>query len=108
MDQQSNPQKKFRSINWEPAFLTALAETGNYKEAAKLAGISRMTAWRHRTSDPDFAKKSADAEQEAADLLDKEAWRRATEGVDEPVFYKGDKCGSMFWLGVTEMSYKRG
>jgi hypothetical protein len=80
---------------WQPAFLTALAETGNYKESAKLAGVSRMTAWRHKTSDPDFAQQCADAEQEAADLLEKEAWRRATEGTDEPVFYKGDKCGTI-------------
>ena len=54
-----------------------------------------MTAWRHKTSDPEFAKKWADAEQEAADVLEREAWRRATEGTDEPVFYKGDQCGTI-------------
>lgn len=91
---ESEKKPQMRGL-WEPAFLTALAELGNYKEAAKLAGISRMTAWRHKTSDPEFAQKCADAEQEAADLLEKEAWRRATEGTDEPVFYKGDQCGTI-------------
>jgi hypothetical protein len=80
---------------WQPAFLTALAATGNVTEAAKLAGVSRMTAWRHKTSDTDFAERFAEAEQQAMDLLEKEAWRRATEGVDEPVFYKGEKCGTI-------------
>jgi hypothetical protein len=80
---------------WEPAFFAAFSEVGNVKEAAKLAGVSRMTVWRHKTSDPDFAKKFADAEQEAMDVLEREAWRRATEGTDEPVFYKGDQCGTI-------------
>lgn len=91
---ESDKKPQMRGL-WQPAFLTALAEVGNYKEAAKLAGIDRVTAWRHKTSDPEFAQQCADAEQEAADLLEKEAWRRATEGADEPVFYKGDKCGTI-------------
>jgi hypothetical protein len=92
----TEPTKKFQQRGrWQPAFLTALAEVGNYREAAKLAGVSRMTAWRHKTSDPDFAQKCADAEQEAADVLEREAWRRATEGTDEPVFYKGEPCGTI-------------
>ncbi len=90
-----SPKKFQQRGRWQPAFLAAFAELGNVKEAAKLAGVSRMTAWRHKTSDPEFAKKFADAEQEAADLLEKEAWRRATEGTDEPVFYKGDQCGTI-------------
>jgi hypothetical protein len=96
VDQQPNTQKKpqVRGL-WRPAFLTALAEVGNVKEAAKLAGIHRTTAFRAKNADPQFAKKWAEAEQEAADLLEKEAWRRATEGTDEPVFYKGDQCGSI-------------
>lgn len=30
-----------------------------------------------------------DAEQEAADALEREAWRRAVEGTDKPVTYQG-------------------
>lgn len=96
MDHHPNAEKKpqMRGL-WQSAFLTAFAQLGNVTEAAKLANTTRMTVWRHKTSDPEFAKLFAEAEQEAADLLEKEAWRRATEGTDEPVFYKGDKCGSI-------------
>ena len=92
MDKEHRPQ--MRNL-WQPAFLTAFAQLGNVTEAAKLAHTTRMTVWRHKTTDPEFAKKFAEAEQEAADLLEKEAWRRATEGTDEPVFYKGTECGTI-------------
>jgi len=42
-----------------------------------------------------FPKIWADAEQAAADTLEREAWRRATEGTDEPVFYKDAQCGAI-------------
>lgn len=95
MDHQPLAKKPQMRGLWQPAFLTAFAQLGNVTEAAKLANTTRMTVWRHKTADPEFAKLFAEAEQEAADLLEKEAWRRATEGTDEPVFYKGDQCGSI-------------
>jgi hypothetical protein len=46
-----------------------------------------------RKANPDFAKRWQEALDEAADILEKEAWRRAAEGTEEPVFHKGDICG---------------
>ena len=31
--------------------------------------------------------------EQAADVLEREAWRRASEGVKQPVFYQGEVCG---------------
>jgi len=38
-----------------------------------------------REEDPEFAKAWDDALDEAASTLENEAWRRATEGVEEPI-----------------------
>src|SRR6185369_10055545 len=94
MDQEDQNESRHGAV-WEKAFLAAYAEVGNVAEAAKLARITRQTAYRHKSTDPVFAKMWAEAEQEAADSLEREAWRRATEGTDEPVFYKGEKCGAI-------------
>jgi len=78
---------------WRKAFLATLAQCGNVREACEAAGIQPMSAYRNRRSDSEFASEWDDALNEAADILEKEAWRRACEGVEEPVFYKGEVCG---------------
>jgi hypothetical protein len=47
-----------------------------------------------RDADPDFATAWDDAEQEAADALEREAWRRGVEGVDRPIMYQGQVVAS--------------
>lgn len=74
-------------------FLRALAECGVITDAAKVAGVERKTVYRWREQDPDFAKAWDEAEQEAADKLEREAIRRAVEGVEEPVFHQGKIVG---------------
>jgi hypothetical protein len=78
----SNPTRK-RRHDWKPAFLDAFAKTGNVSEAAKTAGISRQHAYYARDSDPDYAKAWDDAEQQSHDALEREAFRRAHEGVKD-------------------------
>lgn len=96
MTLEMSPENSIKKIpKWQPTFLTALSSVGKITDACKIAGVSRMTAWRHKTSDPDFAKQWADAEQQAADVLEAEAWRRAHDGVEEPVYYKGEICGTV-------------
>ena len=75
-------------------FLAALRETCNVSEAARTARISRNTAYEHRKADPAFAEAWDEAEQEAADKLEREAWRRSVEGTDKPVVYKGEITGT--------------
>lgn len=70
-------------------FLAVLAETCNVSEAARSAGMSRRSAYDWRDADADFASAWDDAEQEAADKLEREAWRRAVEGTEKPVTFQG-------------------
>ncbi len=77
------------------AFLAAVAEVGNITEAAKVAGVNRKDHYRWLQKDPSYPELFEAAMQEAADLMEAEARRRAVEGVDEPVFYQGYECGSV-------------
>ena len=77
----------------QKAFLEALADTCNVRSACQTAGIARNSAYLWRSDDPDFASKWKAALEIGADALEEEAIRRAREGVDEPVFHKGQICG---------------
>lgn len=86
-----------RQTSWtgerKKKFLRELARTGNTTTAARLVGASRARAYDLRKSDKKFARLWKSALVEAADNLEQEAWRRAVEGWDEPVFHKGEECG---------------
>ncbi len=82
-----------RERSWEPAFLGVLAATGNVSAACRAAGISRQDAYQVRSRHPDFGERWAEALADAADSVEAEAWRRAVEGYDEPVFYHGEPTG---------------
>jgi len=91
-EHKSTPRKP-RKL-WRKAFLEALAKTGNVREAAELADVDRSRVHRLRESSPAFAAAWDRAVEDAADVLEREAVRRAVEGVDEPVIYKGELCGT--------------
>jgi hypothetical protein len=73
-------------------FLEVLRATCNVSEAARSIGVSRTAAYERR-SDAAFAMAWDEAEQEAADRLEREAWRRAAEGTKKPIVYKGKVTG---------------
>lgn len=75
------------------AFLDTLRETANVTLAARSVGITLGTAYKHRKDDALFAERWAEAIDEAVDMLEAEAHRRAFQGTEEPVFYKGDEVG---------------
>jgi hypothetical protein len=77
----------------ESTFLEALAQTGNVSAAAKAAGVGRQYAYERRAADPELAAAWDEALDVATDALEREARRRALEGCERPVFYKGDECG---------------
>jgi hypothetical protein len=86
--------------NWQPAFIRALALTGNVSEAARRAQIHRDTAYAHRKAEESlsedersFTKAWESALEIACDALEYEARRRAVEGVEEPVFHLGVVVG---------------
>jgi len=77
------------------AFLAAYALTGNIGEAAKAADIHRQTHNKWLEADPVYAAAFVQAKEDAGDALETEARRRAVEGVEEPVFYKGDEVATV-------------
>ena len=76
------------------AFLVALTETVNVTLACRSAGIPRRSAYDWRENDADFARRWDEALDEGIDLLEAELQRRAFEGTERPVFYKGQQCGT--------------
>lgn len=83
-----------RSDKNRETFLQALAETCNVSEACRRASIGRQTAYEWRADDEGFATSWREAEQEAADRLEREAWRRGVEGIDKPITYQGQVTGT--------------
>lgn len=84
-----------RPPRWRAAFLAALAETGNVTTSAGLASTSRGAVYHYRDRDAVFATAMNDALEEAADRLESEARRRAVDGVEETVYYRGEACGAI-------------
>jgi hypothetical protein len=67
------------------AFLAELRKHGIISDAARAVGFNRQLFYEWREEDPEFAKAWDDALDEAAGTLEREAWRRAIEGVEEPI-----------------------
>lgn len=72
--------KTIRTDRARTAFLRVFAETCNVSEACRAANIGRTAAYAWRDDDPDFAAAWDEAEQVAADSLEKVAWDRAKSG----------------------------
>lgn len=85
-----NAQVWAKSNKWMPLFLERLALTGLVGASANSVGISRVTAYDRRNTDPIFAQAWDDAMDDATDLMEQAAFKRAVHGVDEPVWMRGD------------------
>lgn len=82
--------------DWGPAFLEALAGTANIRAACRAAKVGRSTVYDRRDSEVEFARAMAAALEDAVDDLELEARRRAHDGCNKPVVYKGELMG--FWV----------
>lgn len=71
-----------RRRDWRPAFLAAFAATGNVLLSAKGAGIDRSVPYDERRRNPRFAAAWEQAEEDAVQLLEAEARRRAMQTSD--------------------------
>lgn len=76
-------------MDWRGAFLASLRLTGNVTRACKAAQIARGAVYELRNKDADFAEAWEDALDEAADVLEAEARRRAHDGLVRKKFEKG-------------------
>lgn len=85
-----------RTAKKRAAFLSSLIETGgNVSRACEESGTARQRVYEWRAADPAFATAWDEAVEAGTDELEEEARRRAYEGVDEPVFYQGEMCGTI-------------
>lgn len=72
------------------AFLKAFAACGQVTKAAEAAGIDRSLHYDWMQNDPGYPHAFGRVQEQAAQLLEDEAVRRAYEGVQEPVVYQGN------------------
>jgi hypothetical protein len=83
---------------WTPErqtrFLDHLALKGNVRAACKRVGLSREAAYRLRRRDPLFARGWAAALVQAHDCGIELLADRAIDGVEEPIFYRGEQVGT--------------
>jgi hypothetical protein len=80
---------------WEDVFLEAIRQACNVTSACRLAGIGRRTAYNHREQDETFAARWDEAIEEGCDELEAEARRRAKDGVEKPVFWRGQRVATV-------------
>jgi hypothetical protein len=82
---QDHPKKR--------AFLMAYAKMGNITSAAEAAEIARRTHYDWCDADPEYVLAFEQAKEAFADMLEREALRRATEGVEHTVYQGGKAVG---------------
>lgn len=87
--------RTIRTPEKREAFLSALADCGNVADAARQAGIARNALYLWKRDDSAFAAEWEAALIAGGENLEEEAIRRARDGWDEPVWYKGEQVGTM-------------
>ena len=75
------------------AFLEAYSSCGSVTLAAEAANVSKRSHQRWKKGDERYAQAFGVAKEQASQVLEDEARRRAVEGVREPVYYEGAVCG---------------
>lgn len=76
-------------------FFDELRVDANVTRCAALCGISRRHLYDLRRDDPKFRAAWDEAVEVGLAAWEDELTRRAIDGVDEPVFYQGAKCGTV-------------
>jgi len=77
-------------------FLSTFAQTGNFMLSCRAANIGRAASYDYLDRDADgFAARYADAEQEACEALEAEAYRRGVQGIDKPIHFKGQRVDTV-------------
>ncbi len=85
----NTPKKALtRRKRWRKVFLRELARRGIVRDAARAAGVSTQHPYKERERHPEFAAAWERSLNRAADRLEREAWRRSTEGLVRKKFTK--------------------
>jgi transposase-like protein len=97
MDAGVRAMKREAAAREKRARFVAATEKGlSVSAAAAAAGVNRTLLYKWRQRYPDFAGQWDDATTAATEAMEDEALRRALEGVEKPVLYRGKQVGS-FW-----------
>ncbi len=76
------------------AFLAVYGEMGVIRRACKVAGVGRTTHYDWMEANPEYRRAFENAQEDAADNLEAEVYRRAVKGVRKPIgWYKGEAGG---------------
>lgn len=76
-------------FDWKLPLLTALRHYPVLHHACEVAKVDRTTVWRRREADPEFAQAYEEAMEAGIDRAEKEAFRRAVDGFEEPLVHQG-------------------
>lgn len=69
------------------------ANNGDVSVSSRAVSICRSALYDWRRDDETFASAWDDIVESGTARLEREAYRRAHDGVDEPQFYQGEVCG---------------
>lgn len=78
----------------KPQFIEAYRRLGTITAAAEAAGVARGTHYEWLRNDPEYAAEFRQAEEAVADMLEREAIRRAVEGTERFVYHQGEVVGA--------------
>ena len=79
---------------WVAPFIAELRQHGLLNTAARVAGVTPRRVAKLREESAEFDYLVTDALEEAADVLEAEARRRAVEGVEKTIYYQGAEVGT--------------
>lgn len=82
-----------RDRRQQKRFLRAFAANPTIRSAARAAGVSVNTHYRWLKRDEDYRERFEDIRPLLMSFLEGAAYKRAVEGVQKPVFHRGEICG---------------
>jgi hypothetical protein len=85
----SRQRSRIRQDMNQIKFLAAFSVSGSIIEACRWSGTSRESHFRWMRDDPTYPPRFAEAEKQSTRTLEDEAVRRAKNGIEEPILYKG-------------------
>jgi len=94
-DKPTGASTKGKPVEQWDAFFEELSKSGNTSRAAELTKISRMAIYERLERDEEFAVRYEKAKARGLEGLEDEANRRAFNGVEEPVFYMGQRVATV-------------
>lgn len=87
--------KKTHRKSRQDQFLTLYESNANITKSCEALGIPRKLIYNWLDSDPEFKAKFEASEKLALGVLEDEAVRRAVQGVEKPIFWKGRKIADV-------------